>query len=98
MTEWLRGRHDAFPPSSGANRLSTPKTSAEARAGDRLGRMSTPIDARFSGVHHVSLTVTDLEASLVQQAALEHGRAVPTTKTLSADRAMAAIARVMRPA
>lgn len=26
--------------------------------------MSTPIDARFGGVHHVSLTVTDLAASV----------------------------------
>ena len=38
--------------------------------------------------------LADLEASLVQQAPLETGRGVPTTKTVSADRAMAAIARV----
>jgi len=29
-----------------------------------MGRVSTTIDARFGGVHHVSLTVTDLERSI----------------------------------
>jgi phage shock protein A len=36
----------------------------------------------------------DLEASLLQHAPLETGRPAPTTNTMSADRAMAAIARV----
>ena len=38
--------------------------------------------------------LADLEASLSQRAPLEPGRVAPTTNTMSADRAMAAIARV----
>jgi hypothetical protein len=38
--------------------------------------------------------LADLEASLIQHAPLETGRTAPTTKTVSPDRAMAAIARV----
>jgi phage shock protein A len=38
--------------------------------------------------------LADLEASLTQQAKLETGQTLPTTKLMSADRAMAAIARV----
>ena len=38
--------------------------------------------------------LADLEASLSQRAPLEPGRVAPTTNTMSADRAMDAIARV----
>jgi phage shock protein A len=52
------------------------------------------LQAMLGARREAEVRLADLEQSLAQHMAHETGRAVPTTKTISADRAMAAIARV----
>jgi len=52
------------------------------------------LQAMLGARREADVRLADLEQSLAQPMSHEPGRAVPTTKTLSADRAMAAIARV----
>jgi hypothetical protein len=52
------------------------------------------LQAMLGARREAETRLADLEASLVQHAPLETGRPAPTTNTMSADRAMAAIARV----
>jgi phage shock protein A len=59
-----------------------------------IDEQTKALQAMLAARREAETRLADLEASLVQQAPLETGRAVPTTKTMSADRAMAAIARV----
>jgi hypothetical protein len=59
-----------------------------------IDEQTKALQAMLGARREAEVRLADLEASLVQQAPLETGRGVPTTKTVSADRAMAAIARV----
>src|ERR1044072_7845227 len=59
-----------------------------------IDEQTKALQAMLGARREAETRLADLEASLNQQASLEPGRAVPTTKTVSADRAMAAIARV----
>jgi phage shock protein A len=59
-----------------------------------IDEQTKALQAMLAARREAETRLADLEASLVQQAPLETGRAVPTTNTMSADRAMAAIARV----
>ena len=59
-----------------------------------IDEQTKALQAMLGARREAETRLADLEASLVQHAPLETGRAVPTTNTMSADRAMAAIARV----
>src|SRR3954470_2000458 len=59
-----------------------------------IDEQTKALQAMLGARREAETRLADLETSLLQQTSLETGRAVPTTKTMSADRAMAAIARV----
>jgi phage shock protein A len=59
-----------------------------------IDEQTKALQAMLGARREAEARLADLEASLTQQAQLETGQALPTTKTMSADRAMAAIARV----
>jgi phage shock protein A len=59
-----------------------------------IDEQTKALQAMLGARREAETRLADLEASLLQHAPLETGRAVPTTNTMSADRAMAAIARV----
>jgi phage shock protein A len=74
------------------------QTLALERAADfielEIDEQTKALQAMLGARREAETRLADLEASLMQQAPLETGEAHPTTKTMSADRAMAAIARV----
>lgn len=59
-----------------------------------IDEQTKALQAMLGARREAESRLADLEASLLQRAPLEPGRAAPTTNTMSADRAMAAIARV----
>src|ERR1700723_1950627 len=59
-----------------------------------IDEQTKALQAMLGARREAEARLADLEASLAQQTLLETGQALPTTKTISADRAMAAIARV----
>ena len=59
-----------------------------------IDEQTKALQAMLGARREAETRLADLEASLLQHAPLETGRASPTTNTMSADRAMAAIARV----
>jgi phage shock protein A len=74
------------------------QTLALERAADfielEIDEQTKALQAMLGARREAETRLADLEASLMQQAPLETGEAHPTTKTMSSDRAMAAIARV----
>jgi phage shock protein A len=59
-----------------------------------IDEQTKALQAMLAARREAEVRLADLEASLAQHAPLETGRTVATTKTISPDRAMAAIARV----
>jgi phage shock protein A len=59
-----------------------------------IDEQTKALQAMLGARREAETRLAELDASLLQHAPLEPGRAVPTTNTMSADRAMAAIARV----
>jgi phage shock protein A len=59
-----------------------------------IDEQTKALQAMLGARREAEVRLADLEASLAQHAPHETGRAPPATKTMSADRAMAAIARV----
>jgi phage shock protein A len=59
-----------------------------------IDEQTKALTAMLGARREAEVRLADLEASLAQHDPQETGRAVPATKTMSADRAMAAIARV----
>jgi phage shock protein A len=59
-----------------------------------IDEQTKALQAMLGARREAEARLADLEASLMQQMPLEPGEMLPTTKTMSADRAMAAIARV----
>ena len=59
-----------------------------------IDEQTKALQAMLGARREAETRLADLEASLLQRAPLEPGQAAPTTNTMSADRAMAAIARV----
>jgi PspA/IM30 family len=59
-----------------------------------IDEQTKALQAMLGARREAEVRLADLEASLLQQMPLEPGERLPTTKTMSADRAMAAIARV----
>jgi phage shock protein A len=74
------------------------QTLALERAADfielEIDEQTKALQAMLGARREAEARLADLEASLMQQMPLEPGEMLPTTKTMSADRAMAAIARV----
>ena len=59
-----------------------------------IDEQTKALQAMLAARREAETRLADLEASLLQHAPLEPGRAAPTTNMMSTDRAMAAIARV----
>jgi chromosome segregation ATPase len=59
-----------------------------------IDEQTKALQAMLGARREAETRLADLEASLLQHTPLEPGRAAPTTNMISADRAMAAIARV----
>ncbi|MEP6841534.1 MAG: PspA/IM30 family protein, partial [Bradyrhizobium sp.] len=59
-----------------------------------IDEQTKALQAMLGARREAEVRLADLEASMLQHAPLEPGRAAPTTNTVSPDRAMAAIARV----
>ena len=59
-----------------------------------IDEQTKALQAMLGARREAEARLADLEASLAQQTLLETGQSLPPTKTMSADRAMAAIARV----
>jgi phage shock protein A len=74
------------------------QTLALERAADfielEIDEQTKALQAMLGARREAEARLADLEASLIQQQPLETGEPHPTTKSMSADRAMAAIARV----
>jgi hypothetical protein len=59
-----------------------------------IDEQTKALQAMLAARREAETRLADLEASLLQYAPLEPGRAAPTTNMMGTDRAMAAIARV----